>query len=153
MTFVRDAQPSDFGRWRELYRGYAEFYGSQQTDDMAERVWGWICDPGHEVQALVAQDDDGNLVGIAHYRPFARPLAASTGCYLDDLFVAPTARGKGVADALLANLRDRADARGWSVIRWITAADNATAQRVYDRVAERTMWVTYDMAPEGATAD
>jgi GNAT superfamily N-acetyltransferase len=148
MTIVRDARPGDFAAWRELYRGYADFYEVEQTDEMAERVWGWILDPGHEVNALVAEDDAARLLGIAHYRPFARPLAASTGCYLDDLFVAPAARGSGVADALLAELRLRARANGWSVVRWITAADNATAQRVYDRVAHRTMWVTYDMAPE-----
>ncbi len=146
MTIVRDARPDDFPAWRELYRGYADFYEVEQTEEMAERVWGWILDPAHEVRALVAEDDS-RLVGIAHYRPFARPLAASTGCYLDDLFVDPAARGSGVADALLTELRSRARANGWSVIRWITAADNATAQRVYDRVAERTMWVTYDMAP------
>jgi GNAT superfamily N-acetyltransferase len=151
MTIVRDARPGDFAAWRELYRGYAGFYEVGQTDDMAERVWGWILDPAHEVQALVAEDDDGRLAGLAHYRQFARPLAAGSGCYLDDLFVAPAARGARVADALLAELRARARANGWSVIRWITAADNTTAQRVYDRVAERTMWVTYDMTPDDPT--
>ncbi len=33
------------------------------------------------------------------------------------------------------------------MVRWITAADNYTAQRAYDRVASRTTWVTYDMPP------
>ena len=37
--------------------------------------------------------------------------------------------------------------RGWSVVRWITAEDNATAQRLYDRHATRTPWVTYDLTP------
>ena len=148
MTIVRDATPADFEAWRALYRGYADFYEVEQTDEMAERVWGWILDPAHEVHAIVAEDDEGRLVGIAHYRPVARPLAASIGCYLDDLFVSPAARGSGVGGALLAELRRRARANGWSVVRWITAADNATAQRVYDRVAERTMWATYDMTPD-----
>jgi GNAT superfamily N-acetyltransferase len=151
MTIVRDAAQGDVEAWRALYRGYADFYEVEQTDEMAERVWGWILDPAHEVQALVAEDGVGRLVGIAHYRPFARPLAASTGCYLDDLFVAPEARGSGVADALLAELRSRARMNAWSVVRWITAADNVTAQRVYDRVAKRTMWATYDMTPDEST--
>ena len=36
---------------------------------------------------------------------------------------------------------------GLSVVRWITATDNDTAQRVYDKVAEKTEWVTYDLVP------
>jgi GNAT superfamily N-acetyltransferase len=148
MTIVRDAQAGDLAAWRMLYRGYADFYQVRQTDEMAERVWGWILDPDHEVNALVAEDESGRLVGFAHHRTFADPLEAVTGCFLDDLFVAPEARGRGVAGAILAELRRRARVNGWSVVRWITASDNVTAQRVYDRVAERTMWVTYDMGPD-----
>ena len=88
------------------------------------------------------------LVGLAHYRPFARPLAATVGGYLDDLYVAPEARGSGAADALLARLREIAADRGWSVVRWITADDNHRARAKYDQVATRTMWVTYDMPVE-----
>jgi hypothetical protein len=48
-------------------------------------------------------------------------------------------------DALLEALRTIARQRGWSKIRWITADDNHRARSKYDQVAERTMWVTYDM--------
>ena len=37
--------------------------------------------------------------------------------------------------------------RGWSVVRWITADDNYRGRGVYDRVAKRTMWITYDRTP------
>jgi ribosomal protein S18 acetylase RimI-like enzyme len=72
-------------------------------------------------------------------------LSASTGGFLDDLFVDPHLRGSGAADALIAALRDIGAARGWTVIRWITAEDNYRARGVYDRVAMRTPWVTYDI--------
>ena len=36
-------------------------------------------------------------------------------------------------------------ARGWGVIRWITGEDNTRARALYDRVAESTRWVTYDL--------
>ncbi len=142
---VRDLMASDFERWRVLYAGYAEFY--EQTDQMAETTWSWLTDPGHEVQGLVAQLD-GELVGLAHYRPFARPLAASVGGYLDDLYVAPQARGTGAVEALLARLREIAAERGWTVVRWITADDNHRARAKYDQLATRTMWVTYEMPVE-----
>lgn len=142
---IRRPEAGDRAEWDRLYAGYAEFYGVAQTPAMRDRVWGWIGDPGHEVQALVACGAGGGLVGLAHFRPFARPLSATVGGYLDDLFVDPAARGTGAAQALIAAVADEGRARGWSVIRWITAADNARARAVYDRVAQATPWVTYDI--------
>ncbi len=134
--------------WERLYAGYAEFYRVLQTPEMRERVWSWINDPQHEVECLLAVDDADAPVGLAHFRAFARPLAASTGGYLDDLFVEPGARGSGAARALIAALAEVARERGWTVIRWITAEDNYRARTLYDRVAARTPWVTYDLTPE-----
>lgn len=141
---IRPAEAADRAEWDRLYAGYADFYGVAQTAAMRDRLWGWIGDPDHEVQALVAEGA-GGLVGLAHFRPFARPLSATVGGFLDDLFVDPAARGTGAAQALIAAVSDAGRARGWSVIRWITAADNARARGVYDRMAQATPWVTYDI--------
>lgn len=142
---VRPAAPADRAAWDGLYAGYAAFYGVDQTSAMRDRVWGWIHDPVHPVRGLVAGGADGRLVGLAHFRAFSRPLSATTGGYLDDLFVDPVARGSGAAQALIDAVAAIGRAEGWSVIRWITAEDNARARRVYDRVAQRTAWLTYDI--------
>jgi GNAT superfamily N-acetyltransferase len=133
--------------WERHYAGYAAFYRVTQTPEMRATVWGWIIDPAHEVKALVAEDASGRALGLAHYRPFARPLSASIGCFLDDLFVAPQTRGMRVGEALIEALAALARERGWSVVRWITADDNYRARTAYDRVATRTMWSTYDRKP------
>jgi GNAT superfamily N-acetyltransferase len=133
--------------WERLYGAYADFYKLPQTPEMRAKVWGWIHDPAHEVNALVAEDANGQPIGLAHWRRFARPLSATTGLFLDDLFVDPAARGSGAVDALLAELRRIAAAEGMSVVRWITADDNYRGRNAYDRVAKRTWWITYDMAP------
>jgi GNAT superfamily N-acetyltransferase len=91
-------------RWEILYAGYAEFYRVSQTPEMRARVWSWTQDPAHEVKGLIAEDAEGVAIGMAHYRPYARPLSASTGCFLDDLFVDPALRGQRVADALIDHL-------------------------------------------------
>ena len=145
---VRAVRLDDYQAWRPLYAGYAEFYRVEQTDEMADRVWGWLHDPDHELEGLVAVDATDRPIGLAHFRRFARPLSATTGGFLDDLFVASDHRGRGAADALLGELRRIAGQRGWSTIRWITAEDNYRARAAYDRVATRGRWVTYDMAPE-----
>lgn len=66
---------------------------------------------------------------------------------MDDLFVTPEARGTGAADALILAVGNIAKDKGWGTVRWITADDNFSARSVYDRRAERTMWITYDMKP------
>jgi len=115
-------------------------------DERLELVWSWLTDPEVDFGALLVRPAGGGpAVGLAHYRPYLRPLAGSVGGYLDDLFVHPAARGGGAVDALLSSLREIGLARGWSKIRWITADDNYRARSKYDRVAERTTWVTYDM--------
>ena len=131
--------------WDRLYAGYAEFYRVTQTSEMRDRVWSWLHDPAHETNGLIAEDAEGRAVGLAHYRAFARPLSATTGGYLDDLFVDPQMRGKRAAVALINALAEIGRQRGWSVIRWITAEDNSRARAVYDRVAKLTPWRTYDI--------
>lgn len=143
---VRPVEPGDREGWDRLYQGYAAFYRVEQTPAMRDRVWAWLTDPAHEVEGFVAETG-GALVGLAHVRAFARPLSASLGGFLDDLFVAPEARGQGVAAALIEAVAVEGRRRGWTVLRWITAEDNARARALYDRVAARTGWVTYDRAP------
>lgn len=131
--------------WERLYAGYAAFYKVEQTPEMRARVWEWIHDPAHEVEGLVALDGSGRPIGLTHFRPYSRPLMAATACFLDDLFVDPAARGSGAAQALIRAVSETARARGWTLVRWITAEDNYRARAVYDRLAVRTNWVTYDL--------
>jgi GNAT superfamily N-acetyltransferase len=91
-------------------------------------------------------DETGRAVGLAHYRPYARPLRGGYGGFLDDLFVDPAMRGKRIADALIEAVAAIGREKGWGLIRWITADDNYRGRGVYDRLATRTMWITYDKA-------
>jgi len=143
---VRAVQASDSAEWAELYRGYRAFYALAPDDSVVERVWSWLNDDAHEVNAFVALSE-GRIVGLAHYRRFARPSSGSMGIYLDDLFTSPTTRGAGVGRALLSELSSLAGREGSSVVRWITAEDNTRARRLYDSTAASTKWVTYDLVP------
>ena len=84
------------------------------------------------------------MVGFAHHRVFSRPSAGGRGLYLDDLFARADVRGQGVGRALIERLSRLAREQDCAKVRWITAADNHVAQRLYDDLAERTGWVTYD---------
>lgn len=137
----------DRDAWERLFAGYAAFYKVEQTPQMRETVFGWLMDETHGSTCLLAADITGQIVGFAHYRPFVSQLKAVTNCFMDDLFVDPAARGTGAAETLIEAVGTRARENGWGVVRWITADDNFRGRGVYDKLAARTMWITYDMKP------
>lgn len=145
-ALVRPVAASDREAWESLYRGYRDFYEKPHDAAVFETVWGWLMDPDHETRCLIATVD-GVPVGLGHFRTFARPIDGGRGLYLDDLFTSPGARGSGAGSAILTRLAEIARDEGATLVRWITAADNETARRLYDRVARQTPWVTYDLAP------
>jgi GNAT superfamily N-acetyltransferase len=144
---VRTVEPGDESVWAVLYAGYREFYRLPDDPSAVATTWRWVRDGEHGIVGLVAVDDADRPVALANLRWFARPSSATMGLYLDDLFTAPEARGSGAASALLEHAAKCAGAGGGSVVRWITAADNAKARSVYDSHAVATPWVTYDMKP------
>lgn len=136
-------QAQDYADWRRLFEGYATFYKMPMDDAIAGRVWQWLFDPGHVLEALVARNRAGRVVGLAHFRAMPRPLTGTTAGFLDDLFVEPALRGKRVADRLIEAMAALGRERGWTLIRWLTADNNYRARGVYDRLATRTYWITY----------
>ena len=146
MTIVRPVAERDKTAWSRLWVDYGIFYKEQFGPEITDSVWAWLLDPSHEIEGIVTVDDADNVIGFALYREHADTFTAGRALYLDDLFVDPAARGAGAGALLLAELAVIAANRGARVIRWITAEDNATARRLYDRVATKATWVTYEMA-------
>jgi GNAT superfamily N-acetyltransferase len=150
---VRPVRNDEFEAWSRLFRGYAAFYNRPTSDDHQRQIWGWI-HTDHMIEALVAAPVDsdggetGEIQGLAHLREWVRPLLGVKCGYLDDLFVDPAHRGSGAVDALYGAMRQFAVEHGWSMIRWTTADDNYRARAVYDKLATRTTWITYDMSIE-----
>lgn len=131
--------------WRILYGGYAQFYGVELTDDVAETVWGWLHDAGHPLEGVIAFAGV-RPVGLAHFRAAPNPLRGGDICFLDDLFVVPEDRAKGAGRALMNHIRGMARKRGWRTVRWITAANNHGAKGLYDQMADGQSWDFYEMS-------
>lgn len=140
---VRPLGAGDAARWRELFTAYGVFYETAFDDAVLDGVWAWLMDTGHPLFCLVAESA-GRVVGFAHVREQPDTFTAGPGWFLDDLYTAPESRGTGAGTALIEAIAEHALAHGGGTIRWITAADNERAQRVYDRLATRTTWVTYE---------
>lgn len=124
-----------------LARGYKEFYKTPTADVEYETAWRRLMarDRVFGLAAFV----EGNLVGIAHYL-FHTSVWAENVCYLQDLFTAHAARGKGVGRALIEVVAREAKARGCARYYWLTQDDNATARTLYDKVAKHAGFIRYD---------
>jgi GNAT superfamily N-acetyltransferase len=64
-------------------------------------------------------------------------------CYLEDLFVTPSARGRGIGSALLEWLRNAMRAEGWARLYWMTRSTTPHARRLYDGFAQADDFVRY----------
>ena len=137
---IRAISLEDRDAWAQLFVDYGVFYETSFTDEVVESTWRRLLDPVEPIDALVAEVD-GSVVGFAHYRSHPDTFSTGRDWFLDDLYTAPEARGHGVATQLIEHLTQLAD----GTLRWITAESNTTAQRVYDKLATRTTWVTYEV--------
>ena len=144
LVTVRAIEAADAARWRELFTAYGVFYETDFSGEVVDGVWAWLMDAEHPLFCLVAESA-GRVVGFAHVREQPDTFTAGPGWFLDDLYTEPEARGSGAGTALIAAIEHHARAHGGGTIRWITAVDNERAQRVYDRLATRATWVTYEL--------
>jgi len=143
-NLIREIQINDKIQWQELYKGYAKFYKVEMNDQILEIVWGWLHDRNHEVNGIV-YETEGGIVALAHFRKMPRPLKGKHIGFLDDLFVDPKHRGKKIGEQLINELKKISTAKGWGLIRWLTASDNLRAKKLYDRVAKKTSWDLYEL--------
>jgi GNAT superfamily N-acetyltransferase len=133
-----------------LLRGYCDFYEVAPRDEQLLALCrALLADPHREGLQLIARDEQtGGAVGFATLFWSWTTLSAGRLAVMNDLFVAPAARGTGTADALIAACRDHARDHGAVRLEWQTAKDNLRAQRVYERAgAERSEWIDYGLAP------
>jgi GNAT superfamily N-acetyltransferase len=142
MISIGELTPADRGDWQQLFTGYNAFYERTLPPEMYDRAWNAFRS-GARMHALGARLD-GNLVGIAHFLTHASTTAQDV-CYLQDLFTAPEARGKGVARALITEVTEWARARECSRLYWSTQESNATARHLYDQVALNRGFILYQI--------
>jgi GNAT superfamily N-acetyltransferase len=141
---VRPAEPEDRPQLLELIKGYFAFYRTPfPTGSKVEALLDILeQDPGRGVQ-LVA-DEGGRLQGFASLYACIDTLVADRILVMNDLFVDPSVRSRGIGAALFDASLAYATANGYARLDWVTAADNRDAQRFYDRHGgRRGPWISY----------
>lgn len=139
---VRPIEAEERLDWEPLWRGYQTFYEVSLTDKVTETTWHRLHDPAEPMRVLGAYVD-GALKGIVHYIFHRSCWTIGDYCYLQDLFVAESARGLGLGRALITAVYEKADAAGASRVYWLTHETNQAAMGLYNQVADRSGFIQY----------
>jgi len=143
---VRPLEPSDRAAWETLWEAYQRFYEVVIPPETTDLTWGRFHDPSEPMHALGAFDGDGRLVGIVHAIFHRSCWLPQWTCYLQDLYVENSQRALGTGAALIDAVADLARQNGAGRLYWMTHETNATARRLYDKIAERSGFIQYRKA-------
>ena len=143
---IRFVTRDDYAQWLPLWDGYNAFYERSGPTALAPEItamtWQRFFDAYEPMHALVA-DAGGTLIGLTHYLFHRSTTAIAPTCYLQDLFTSEAARGKGVGRALINGVYAQAKLAGSPRVYWQTHETNHTAMQLYDKVADKPVFVIY----------
>jgi GNAT superfamily N-acetyltransferase len=128
---IRQAAADDLEALLPLVRGYREFY-KQLHDSERERALMEAHLRDGKSAVYIAWEGDRAL-GFVQIFAYESTVTLASTLILEDLFVIPQARGNGIAARLLDRSVEHARAVEASGMFLETAADNDSAQRVYER--------------------
>jgi GNAT superfamily N-acetyltransferase len=139
---IRPLVATDYDAWLPLWQGYLTFYKATLPEVQTRLTFNRLLDETEPMSAFVCLDGT-KMLGFTHFL-YHRSTWAETGyCYLEDLFTAPAARGRGVARLLIRAVADEARSKGASRLYWQTQETNETARSLYDAIADNEGFIVY----------
>ena len=139
----REIRESDRAAWLPLWEGYLEFYKHSLSDSQTSLTWDRFFDDSVRLHGFVAELD-GVVVGFAHCWFNHTTWLDKADLYLEDLFVAPSARRRGVGELLIQGCADFAKSSGSSRLYWQTQRSNESAQKLYNKVASLSEYIIFE---------
>ncbi len=139
---IRAIEEKDKNQWLNLWAGYLEFYKSTISTEQTELTWKRLINNELKMFGFVAENEEG-VIGFTHclFRPST--WTETDYCYLEDLFVDPTIRGKGVGRALMDKVFELAREKKSKRVYWTTQEFNKTARVLYDSITPVSEYVQY----------
>ena len=116
-----------------MWNAYQRFYRIELPEQVADSTWQRI--HAGRIHGLGARDAASRLVGIAHFLYHEDTWSLAPACYLQDLYVEESVRGRGCGGKLIDAVDAAARAAGANGPYWLTHETNAEAMFLYDQVA------------------
>lgn len=140
---IRPLAAGDRSDWDALWRAYLAFYETERPAPIYNLTFSRYVDPDRtDMQGWIARIA-GRAVGLVHVIVHAHGWQEAPITYLQDLYADPSVRGRGVGRALIETVYADADAAARPNVYWMTQTGNATARRLYDRIAVATDFMKY----------
>lgn len=136
--------PPHYDGWRTLWNSYLAYYEHVMEESVILNLWDRLVSKTAQVEGFIAKDGE-KLVGFVHYLKHENTWHDDAYCYLEDLYVDPDARAKGVGRMLIHAVTEKARAENCQKVYWFTHRKNARAQCLYNQVAEQTDFLRYDI--------
>ena len=146
-VLIREVDSTDYSAWKDLWERYVVFYDAKLPDGHADRLWQRLGDTSDPIQCLVAEAS-GVVAGIVQFLPHMSTWADRPICYLQDLFVEDSNRGRGIGSALIHAVQGRCREEGWESVYWQTQEDNHRARSLYDKLTGGANgFIVYELQP------
>jgi ribosomal protein S18 acetylase RimI-like enzyme len=140
---LRSLKEEDRAGWLALWSGYLEFYKQELSDEQTAITWQRLLHSQDGLHAIVAEQD-GQLVGLAHYFWTPSTWQQNKDLYLEDLFVSPTARGNGIGRSLIEALVEICLKAGGSKVHWQTHHSNKNAIALYEKLGKQSEFIVFE---------
>lgn len=142
------AQPSDAPLILDFIKALAEYEKlAHAVTATEERVRETLFGPKPSAETVLAYDGDA-CAGFALFHPIYSTFLAQPGLYLEDLYVKPEFRGKGIGLALLRHLANTAVDRGCYGVKWQVLDWNEPSIEFYKKLGAEPArdWITYRLS-------
>lgn len=130
---IRPFTAPDFPAWLPLWDGNNL---GQRNEAVTAETWSRILDDNSQVFGLGAYKGD-QLVGFVHYILHATTGAIEPVCYMQDVYVEPGQRGKGIGKRLVEAVAKLGKQEKWARIYWLADAQNEAAQKLYENFGQK----------------
>ena len=139
---LRGVEQKDFMQWNTLWKLYQEFYQVSLKEELSTLTFERLLNKSEPMECFVFEDGE-KIVGFVHFIFHRSTWSERDSCYLQDLFVSPNCRSKGIGKQLIEAVYAEAKKKDCAKVYWLTHESNSTARVLYDHVAENVGFIQY----------
>lgn len=137
---IRPLKFDDFPNWLPLWDGNNM---SQRNEAVTAETWDRICDAKNTQVNGLAAEINGDILGIVHYILHPTTGQINPVCYMQDVYVPPENRRKGIAKRMVGKLTEMAHQEKWARMYWLTQDSNVEAKAMYENFGVKLDFTLY----------